>query len=939
MSKTSVLEYSDSPDFSVIVTAISNVRPYLPSQGPIDNFIHHNTFHDFEHVRFEETVEHVAHVLGGEPYLTHEEFRNAILRGRIAEDEMDNEVARHLSDSDDKDLPWKRTILSALLRVPVSNDSEQTIRWWLEDGDGLLFFDAAVRQDVRSSIIARSLAKSEQSALKTLWSAIDERLTSVPITPAVASETGHDEDCSLNDLAIWMTGAYLDRGTARWSMPERERGLWYCTLQVAKYDERFRDSKLIYLAGLDGLNACARLLAEREPNRGQWNAIIQEEILEMSGWAGMIATLEERGELPDTNRSYPALVDYIALRLLLRRTHATQRTENNKAPVPYQRAAFAAQLFRAAQVMGLSGQDIAVMPERRWQILCETLTENGDFVRRRILQSAYESSYRQLFFRALSGNMKSKQDARNKKPKFQAMFCLDEREESFRRHLEEAEPECLTFGAAGFFGIDMLFQPYDSVISEPFCPIVITPKHIIRESLPETERTAVPVLSRWKKLVRVGRSRLWGAPVLPLTALVDASRLFFNLHFPRKSTEMQRKMNPSKHAIAQFVISREPAAPMVHQLFEGYTVTEMADRVETILRMVGLIDNFADTIFLIGHGSTTTNNHFQSAYDCGACGGRRGQYNSRIFAFMANSDDVRAVLKGRGITIPKETLFIGGIHDTCSEDVLLYDMDDLERTHAAKIAEARAAFDEARERNARERFRRFGDTRELTQAAALIQVQARASHASEVRPEYGHGSNAISFVGRRSTTRGLFLDRRSFLTSYDAAQDPNGETLKKILSAIMPVCSGINLEYYFSRIDNMTYGCGSKVFHNLAAMIGVMDGAGSDLRTGLPWQTVEIHEPMRLLTVLEGELDFITDVLNALPTILEHFDNGWGQLAVLSPSTHEIFLRVHGRFEKQSSFESCVTTPSSSAYYEGKRDHLPPAVVIASGTKEAAHAS
>ena len=30
-----------------------------------------------------------------------------------------------------------------------------------------------------------------------------------------------------------------------------------------------------------------------------------------------------------------------------------------------------------------------------------------------------------------------------------------------------------------------------------------------------------------------------------------------------------------------------------------------------------------------------------------------------------------------------------------------------------------------------------------------------------------------------------------------------------------------------------------------------MDGAASDLRTGLPWQMVEIHEPVRILFVVE----------------------------------------------------------------------------------------
>ena len=35
----------------------------------------------------------------------------------------------------------------------------------------------------------------------------------------------------------------------------------------------------------------------------------------------------------------------------------------------------------------------------------------------------------------------------------------------------------------------------------------------------------------------------------------------------------------------------------------------------------------------------------------------------------------------------------------------------------------------------------------------------------------------------------------------------------------------------------------------IAGLLGVMDGAQSDLRTGLPWQMVEIHEPTRLAIV------------------------------------------------------------------------------------------
>ena len=107
-----------------------------------------------------------------------------------------------------------------------------------------------------------------------------------------------------------------------------------------------------------------------------------------------------------------------------------------------------------------------------------------------------------------------------------------------------------------------------------------------------------------------------------------------------------------------------------------------------------------------------------------------------------------------------------------------------------------------------------------------------------------------SVVGRRERTRGLYLDRRAFLTSYDPTQDDaDGTILARTMAAIFPVCGGISLEYYFSHVDNSGYGCGTKLPHNITSLLGVMDGAASDLRTGLPWQMVEIHEPVRLLFV------------------------------------------------------------------------------------------
>ena len=182
----------------------------------------------------------------------------------------------------------------------------------------------------------------------------------------------------------------------------------------------------------------------------------------------------------------------------------------------------------------------------------------------------------------------------------------------------------------------------------------------------------------------------------------------------------------------------------------------------------------------------------------------------------------------------------------------LFDLDALPATHQADLDRIRESLDKARAWNAHERVRRFEScSPHAGPDAALRHVEERSEHLAQPRPEYGHCTNAVCVVGRRSLTRGLFLDRRAFLVSYDASQDPDDQSLASLMAAVVPVCAGISLEYYFSFVDNDRYGCGTKLPHNVTGLVGVMDGHASDLRTGLPWQMVEIHEPVRILFVVE----------------------------------------------------------------------------------------
>jgi uncharacterized protein YbcC (UPF0753/DUF2309 family) len=145
----------------------------------------------------------------------------------------------------------------------------------------------------------------------------------------------------------------------------------------------------------------------------------------------------------------------------------------------------------------------------------------------------------------------------------------------------------------------------------------------------------------------------------------------------------------------------------------------------------------------------------------------------------------------------------------------------------------------------------------------------------------------------------------------------------RLLSAAVPVCGGINLEYYFSHVDNRGYGCGTKLPHNVVSLVGVMDGAASDLRTGLPWQMVEIHEPVRLLFVIETTPEVMLGLMDRNPVIGVNVRNGWVQVSLLDAHSSSVLLYRNGAFEPYEPVEAQLPAAKTSAeWYRGWRDHL-----------------
>ncbi len=782
--------------------------------------------------------------------------------------------------------------------------------------------------------------------------------------------TCEDSDELVHELLIPFCAAFLDQGFSNWQLADRDKGF------IAAFIEMFGKSSGLVKPWRRGLAAelqrhvsqkispvesIAQSLTELGVAGEEVDDYIGDTLLALRGFAGMLWQMELRGDR--VNRAMPegTLVEYLAIRLILDRLAirhvAKVNTEfsaelaalrpwvkgqlnqrHTDGTTQEQRNAF--RMFDLAQLLNWKPRSLAQNCPAEWQRIVSELNQFSGIERRQVYHLAYERKYRNETLDAVRvHSLRTKKllhDESATQPDFQMVNCIDEREESFRRHLEEIHPNCETFGAAGFFAIPMYYRGAADAHFTPLCPVVIKPVHHVREevvySLKERDskrKQARRTIGTVTHRVHIGSRTLTGGWLG--TAILGSLATFplvTRILFPRMTAQLRKIMGGfvKPPDVTRLQLERSPEfqpGPSKEQL--GFTVEEMANTVERLLRDIGLTKKFARIFFVCGHGSASLNNPHEAAHDCGACAGGRGGPNARAFAQMANDARVRKLVAAKGLTIPDETIFVGCYHNTCDDSVTYYDLDQIPSTHRAEFETADNSIIEARKRDAHERCRRFESAPlDLTFDEALIHVEGRAEDLSQVRPEYGHATNALCFVGERKWSRGMFLDRRAFLQSYDPEQDDENFTiLERILQAVIPVCAGINLEYYFSFVDPVGYGCGTKLPHNITSLIGVMNGAGSDLRTGLPWQMVEIHEPVRLLFVIETNEEAMTKIIAQNEPIKRLVNGNWVQLAILDSSNSEIKHYRNGRFETyKPETDELSKAPSSVDWYRGWRDHL-----------------
>ncbi|HKD07982.1 MAG TPA: DUF2309 domain-containing protein [Bryobacteraceae bacterium] len=920
--------------------AVEHAAHLLPAQGPIGVFIHHNTLHAFEHLPFERAVIEASQLFGAEPYMSEAAYRKDLAQGRIHSDDI-NAVLE--SEPDAVIFPGltRRSLRRAMITPGVREFDGATILWRTEQGDLAADFRHPALRTLFDTCFGRTILREEE-----------------PPTPRPMDEIIHP-------WLIRLCAVFLDQGAAYWPMPRREKGFYECVRTLlGKRGGLFPR----YLRGLDkefrrqedgSFSATDVVLeyldAENFPEPG-WEQILQSELLALPGWAGLMRKLEESAGLAPHESIPCSLMDFLAVRLTMSRVAARMgaaETVPQENPLKTQerlRLSRTARIYDAARVVSFSAAEVNLLSDAAWESFVAEVKACNGLERRRILHLAYERRHERNILHGLASHRKYRGLACSKDiPRAQVFFCLDEREESMRRALEETDPETETFSAAGYYGVAVDYQGIDDPEGAAFCPVVVKPRHAVLEQ-PKAEDAALHQSRRWRRrllglLMRNSfvSSRSLVRGWLSTTALgaLSAAPLIGHLLAPRRYAILRDWLNkaflPEPRTELQFMRNAAESQDAVAGLLMGFAADEKAESVAGVLRLAGLTRKFARLVVLLGHGSTSLNNPHESAHDCGACGGRRGGPNARLFAAMANRPEVRSRLREIGIDISEDTWFIGGYHDTCSDDIVLFDLDLLPPTHRADLAHVRKSLDGARARNAHERARRFESFPVgANPAEALRHVEERSEHLAQPRPEYGHCTNAVCIIGRRSLTRGLFLDRRAFLVSYDANQDADDRSLASLLSAVVPVCAGISLEYYFSFVDNDRYGCGTKLPHNVTGLVGVMDGHASDLRTGLPWQMVSIHEPVRILFVMETTPERLRGVIERSASLKQLVENRWIRMATIDPATGRVHVRGESGFEESEGLlERLPVALSSAEWYAGKMEHLPMAW-IPTGTGEPA---
>eukprot|EP00808_Paulinella_micropora_P030511 g60155.t1 len=698
----------------------------------------------------------------------------------------------------------------------------------------------------------------------------------------------------MNNAVVDLSGVFLDRGAAKWKPPYRHRGFLYFFaslegLGCARWRKYSRQVARRVLAELNAPDADSVAVAENiiKENlifmgipKEEWIFAVRSMLLNTRGWAGMFKRMQDfPAEAPPN--TLVRLLDFAAVQSILARASSTALAKQFGGWNP--KAMSFAEWLKPAGTWRGADEETALHPSAiAW------IDQNTE------RRESLENEFLHTLLRAI-GTKHIPPDLNTHRPALQLYMCIDDREGSFRRHVEAAHPTDIeTFGVAGFFGLPIRYRSLEGSV-DILAPLGNNPQAVLSESdIPQEHDQAMEYQKRRRMLANLAVNYenasfdAVGSLALSLLAPVSLARLFLMGYAPNLNRNLRKSI-------------LQPLLQKPHTDFPSpYRPEVAAKMLASTFKDIGTDHRFAPICIVLGHGSLSTNNPFSAAYNCGACGGREGGPNARLMARLANTPEVRSILFNEyGIQIPDDTVFIGGLHNTTTDAVTYFDTEGLSEYHQELFTAAQDIIDHARGLNALERCQRFLLAQKVhTPHEALWETETRSLDAAEVRPELNHATNAAVVVGRRELTKGRHLDRRVFLASYDPyTDDDHGTNLEHVLAPALVVCSGINLEYFFSTAEPDHHGAGTKAPLNITGNLGVLQGTQGDLRPGLPTQMTEMHTPIRAHYVVDAPVHRVEAVFARRPDLHNLVRNEWVRFVVRDPSSNRFMLQSKGEYK------------------------------------------
>ncbi len=899
---------------------------------PMTTFVHHNPIRSLETLPFHDAVRVANRLIGGRGYLPNTMYRKLVASGRIETQHLDAALRTIASDKEitiGSQNIRHIDVLRAHLLQGITPPPNETIFAFVDHQPNNTAIRALAKK--LSNVATPTQATHTIGQGMTLATWCDNTL---------ATQLNWQID---REVIKWCE-SFLDEGHATWPMPGREQGFYQAWKALASKEWSpcgiTNSAKKIHALPTSPEEALHEHLDALAIPPELQQDYLSLQLTALYGWASFINWRSEHDDYP-WQVAYPIdLVQYLAVRLFYERelveqtcqtqlnlpgnyntivAHHNNQTEDSPNALESTHLGAAWQLTQLTEAINLPQKDIEATSTDTLQQLLDWLNNFPEADHGPVWLDAYESGYNNTLIKKLKTSaFKADVDSPStNRPSAQLMFCIDVRSEPFRRNLESVGPY-ETIGFAGFFGLAIRSRAQGQHHETDQCPAIVAPKYTVHEVVREGQNEQYADYTAHQKFTHMLHSILYGlkSHVLTPYILVEALGWFFGIQLVERTffPGVYRKWRNTFKKATVPTISTQITADADNTGL-GLPEDDQSASIETALRTIGLTTNFGRLVIVAGHTSMSDNNPYEAALNCGACGGNSGEPNARLFAALANKPTVREHLANNGITIPDDTYFIGAVHNTTTDALDLYDLEDLPATHKEDVTQLKVDLKKAAEKNNLERcYQLPGAGHHLSPASAVQEICRRSADWSETRPEWGLSGNASFIIGNRKLTQALNLEGRAFLNSHDYKQDPTGALLEGILMGPTVVGQWINAEHYFSATDPEVYGSGSKIYHNVVGRVGIMSGPQSDLRTGLAWQSVAsgdltYHEPVRLLVVVEAPQQRIQDIIDRQPALKQLCDNEWIHLVAINHEHDEKFYH-YSATEGWVSINSITVTES-----------------------------